>query len=236
MIPAHAEVDFQFIVIIIVEVGAQHLTCVKTTTVPPSGILFFIIKVAQQYKARFIGKAAGHASRCIAVLGTCSQVEIGHVATVHTFLNREVEHSLLLTIVDTSDTRLVALLVVELHILYDVYRDILQRSLNIAKHKLLTINKNLLHFLTINGDVSVFIDLGTRNTLDEFLDRRALGGAIGLRIVHKSVFFHYHLCCATSNYSLLQHDTLRLHQQIAKVLTGITTQRHLALDGLIAYR
>ena len=53
------------------------------------------------------------------MLGTAGQVEVSHVSAIHTLLDGEVEHGLLLPILNTRDTSLVALLVVELHILDD---------------------------------------------------------------------------------------------------------------------
>ena len=170
------------------------------------------------------------------MLGAATQVEVGHVAAVHTFLNREVEHGFLLAILDTSDTRLIALLIVELHVLDDAHGDILECRLDIAQHKLLTIQQNLLNLLTVDGDVAILIYLGTRNTLDELLDRRALGSTVGLRVIQDGILFNDDLCGTTGDNSLLQHDTLGFHEQVAQILISVTTQRYLAFDGLVAYR
>ena len=170
------------------------------------------------------------------MLGAATQVEVGHVATVHTFLNREVEHGFFLTILDSGDTRLIALLIVELHVLDDAHGDILQRRLYIAQHKLLTIQQNLFHLLTVDGDVAIFINFGTWNALNQLFDRRTLGGAVGFGVIQDGVLLHNHLCCTTGNHSLLQHDTLGFHEQIAQILINVATKGDLTLDGLVAYR
>ena len=169
------------------------------------------------------------------MLGTARQVEIGHIAVVHTFLDGEVEHGLLLAIVDASDTSLVTLLVVELQILDNAHRDVLQRRLHIAEHELLTVEQYLLHFLAVDGNVTVLVDLCPWNTLDEFLYSRAFRGTKGLWIIHDGVFPDYHLCGTARNDGFLQHDTLRFHHQVAQVKTLIATKRHLTVDGLVAY-
>ena len=47
------------------------------------------------------------------------QVEVGHITTVHAFLDSEVEHGLFIAILNASDACLVALLIIELHTLYN---------------------------------------------------------------------------------------------------------------------
>ena len=117
------------------------------------------------------------------MLGAATQVEVGHVAAVHTFLNREVEHGFLLAILDTGDTRLIALLIVELHVLDDAHGDILECRLNIAQHKFLSVEENLFHSLSVDGDITLLIHISPRHTLYQFFNTR-----IGkLRDIHGSV-------------------------------------------------
>ena len=214
MVPAHAGVNLQLLAVVVVQVRTQHLTGVQTTTVPPAGILFLVVEVAHQHKAHIIGKAATHAARGVAMLSTASNIEVGHIAAIHTFLNGEVEHGLLVAVLDTRDAGLVALLVVELHILDDAHRQVLQRRLHIAQHKLLTVDQNLLNGLAVDGDITVLIDFGTRHTLDELLDGRALWRAEGIGVINQRVFLHHHLSCTTCNYRFFQqHGVCRHHQR-----------------------
>ena len=157
------------------------------------------------------------------MLRTCSQIEVRHIATVHTLLDGEVDNRLLLTILNTRDTRLVALLVVELHVLDNVDGDVLQGCFYVAKHKLLAIKQNLLHRFAIDGDITVLIDLGTGDALDEFLDRRTLGRTVGIWIIDQRILFDNDLCGTTCHNSFFQQDGLRRHEQHTHILTLVTT-------------
>ena len=232
MVPTDAAVDLEFLAIIVVEVGTEHLTAVQTATVPPAGILLFVVEVAGHHDTGIVGEARGHAARGIAVLRTTGQVEVGHVATVHALLDGEVEHGLLVTVLDTRDTGLIALLVVELHVLDDGDRQVLQRRLGIAEHELLTVDEDLLHLLAVDGDVAVLIDLSSRHAFDEFLDGRALRGAVGIGIEHERVLLDDDLCSTARDDSLLEHDALRRHQQRAEFLVLAAAQGDVALDVL----
>ena len=66
------------------------------------------------------------------MVGAAGKVEVGHISAVHTFLDREVEHSLFVSIVDAGNARLVRLLVVELQVLDDADGDVFECTLHIA--------------------------------------------------------------------------------------------------------
>ena len=117
MIPADTQIHLQLLSVIVVQVRTQHLPRVQTAAVPPARIILLVVQVPHQHEARLVGEAATHSTRSIAVLGTAGQVEVGHVPAVHALLDGEIEHCLLLPILNTRDTSLVALLVIELHVL-----------------------------------------------------------------------------------------------------------------------
>ena len=119
MVPTDAAVDLELLAVVVVQVAAEHLTAVQTATVPPAGILLLVVEVAGHHDTGVVGETRSHTSRGVAVLCTASQVEVGHITAVHTFLDGEVEHGLLVAVLDTGDACLVALLVVELHALYN---------------------------------------------------------------------------------------------------------------------
>ena len=119
---------------------------------------------------------------CIALLSTCSQVGIGHRAAVHAGTQSEVEHSLLVTVVDTRDTGQVALLIVGADTLDDAGRQVLQGRLGIAE--LFVVDLDLRHLLTVNLDVTIVVDLGTRQALHQFLNDGALRRAVGIGIIY----------------------------------------------------
>ena len=235
MVPAQAEVQLQFLVVVVVQVGTHHLPCVQTATVPPARILLLIVEVSKEHDARLVGKTAGHAARGIALLRAAGKVEIGHISSVHAFLDAEVEHGLLLSVFDAGDACLVALLVVELQVLDDAHGDVLQGSLHVAEHELLAVEQYLLHLLAVDGDVAILVYFCTGNTLDEFLDGRALRRAEGLGVIHDGVLSHDDLCGPSGDDGLFQHGGFRLQEQAAQVLTLVASQRHLALQRLVAH-
>ena len=105
------------------------------------------------------------------MLSTTCQVNVGHVASVHAFLDGEIKHRLLISVFNTGNAGLVALLVVELHILDDADRQVLQGCLHIAQHEFLAVEQYLLHLFAIDGDISIFVNLGSWHSLDQFLNR-----------------------------------------------------------------
>ena len=169
------------------------------------------------------------------MFGTTSQVEVGHVPVVHTLLDGEVEHRLLLPVLNTRDASLITLLIVELYVLDDGDRQVLQRRLHITEHKLLTIEQDLLHLLAIHGDITILIHLSTRHTFDELLNGRAFRCTEGIRIIYQRILFHHHLRSLCCDNGLFQHHALRRHPQTAQFLVLVTSQCHLALDGLVTY-
>ena len=170
------------------------------------------------------------------MLGAAGKVEVGHISAVHAFLDREVEHGLLLAVVDARNARLVRLLVVELQVLDDADGDVLERRLHIAEHELLAVEQNLLHLLAVDGDFAVLVDIGTGNAFDELLDGRTFRGAVGLGIVDDGILAYDDLRGTASDDGLLEQDALRLHQQVAEVLVLVAPQRYLALNGLVPQR
>ena len=119
---------------------------------------------------------------CVAVLRTCGQVDVGHRTAVHAGAQSEVEHRLLVAVVNTGNTSQVALLVVGADALDDAGRQVLQGCLSIAE--LLVVDLNLRYLLTVNLDVTVIVDFGTRQSLHQFLDDGTLRGAVGIGIIY----------------------------------------------------
>ena len=107
VVPAHGGVHLQLLTVVVVQVGAQHLTGVQSATVPPTCILLLVIEVAQQHETRLVRKARSHATRGIAMIRATGDVEVSHEATVHAFLDCEVDDGLLLAVLNTSDAGLV---------------------------------------------------------------------------------------------------------------------------------
>ena len=124
VVPTEAEVHLQLVVVVVVQISAEHLTGIQSATVPPACVLLFVVEIAKQDKASLVGETTGHPPRSIAVLRSSGKVEVGHVASVHAFLDAEIEHGLLLAVLDAGDACLVTLLVIEFQVLDNAYGNV----------------------------------------------------------------------------------------------------------------
>ena len=145
----------------------------------------------------------------VAVLCTDTQVDIGHRTTIHAGTKSEVEHHLLVSVVDIGDTGQIALLIVSSDSFYDVGRQVLQGCLHIAK--VFLVDLNLLHLLTVDGDVTIFINIGTRQTLHQFLNHRAFRCAEGIGIVYDGVALRLNLGYMSRCGDAFQHHGVATH-------------------------
>ena len=234
MIPAHTQVHLQLFVIIIVQVATQHLVGVQASTVPPTSILLLVVGIAHQHNTCLVREAAARSSHGVAVFRTSCNVKIGHITSVHTLLDGEVQHRLLFAVLNARDTALVTLLVVVFHRLNDAHRNILQGGLNIAQHKFLTVHENFLHDLTVDGDIAVFVYIRSWQALDKFLDSRTFGCAESFGVVEQGVLLHHHLRYICRHHRLFQQTVVGCHTDITQVQILFTTQRHLTFNRLIS--
>ena len=135
------------------------------------------------------------------------EVGIGEDTLVHAALNAEVEHGLLVAVVDAGDLGKVALLVIRLHLIDDAGGKVLHRRLGIADHKLLTVHLYLLHLLTVDGYLAVVANLRTGQTLHQFFDGGTFRCAERRSIIYKGVLAERHLRCVGSDGGALEHDS-----------------------------
>ena len=129
-----------------------------------------IVGAGKEHHLQIVLHHGTHTSARVAALGTYAEIDVGHNALVHTWFDAEVEHRLFLTVLDSADTGKVTLLVISLDTVDDVGGQVLQGCLRITRHELLTIDENLLNFLSVDLDGSVVADLCTWEALHEFLD------------------------------------------------------------------
>ena len=104
VIPSDATVNFQFLSIVVVDVASQHLLRVQSSTVPPSRIFLLVVGIAHDNQSGIVSKATSRHPARIAMLGTASNVHVGHVSTIHSLLHGEVEYRFLVSVLNTRDT------------------------------------------------------------------------------------------------------------------------------------
>ena len=220
MVPTDATIQGNQVCLLIVQVQTRHLSScqtltatTETATAATKAHIIHVVGTGHEECLEVILHQTTEDTAAITILGTCSQVGIEHDTFIHTCLDTKVEHGFLLTIVNTTDASQVALLVISSYALDNVCWQVLHGSFRIARHKLLTINLNLLYLFTVDGNLTVVINLSTRQTLYQFLYDRTLWCTVGRSIIYKGVGLDYHLRRITSNRGTFQHDSIGLQLQ-----------------------
>ena len=242
MVPSHASVQFQFFALVIV-VRSSHLAGIQSARASPSAattatgksLVACVVGIEESHQAGLVGEVGTHQSGRIAVLGADAEVVVGEVALVHTGLDAKVEHRLFLTVVNAGDACQVALFLIGFDVVHNVYGQILQCSLGVARHKLTSVHLDFLHLAAIDGNLAVVVDLGTWQFLHQFLDDRSLRRAIGSGIIDEGVFLHRHLRCLTGSHHAFQHHGVGTHGHAAQCHILTTRNRDIPHNVLIAY-
>ena len=149
MVPAEGSIELELILQLIVIVGTYHLAGIQAVATAPEtsartaaeSTVAGVIGIGKKHESVVVIEVTTHATHIIAALVTHTQVDVGNHTLVHTLLHTEIEHGLLLTIIDTGYFRKVTLLIVSLDFVDDAGRQVLQGSLGIARHKLLAIHE-----------------------------------------------------------------------------------------------
>ena len=228
MVPAHTTVELQQVGLLIVQVRTCHLRGVEplTTTAEASATtasgeahIVGVVGIRHQEYLQVVFHHAPEYTACITVFSTGCDIGIHHHTFVHTGLDTEVEHRLLLTIVDTADARQIALLIIGFDTIDNVCGQILDGSLRVASHEFLTVDEDFLDFLTVDLDRAIVADLCTRQTLDEFLYHRTLWRTEGICVIYKCVGFQSYFRSMGRHSSTFQHNGIgfqgnRTHRMI----------------------
>ena len=155
---------------------------------------------------------------------------------IHTFLDGEIKHGLLLAILNACDTGLITLLVIELHILDNGNGQVLDGRLDITQHKLSTVEQDFLDFFSIDSDISILINFGSRHTFNQLLNRGTLGRTNGFGVKDQRILSSDDLSRTSCDHCFFQQDTFRSEQQSSQLLILIATEGHLTFQHLITYR
>ena len=153
-----------------VQSAAAHATSAAeaTSAATSEAHVVGVVSIGHSHQAMVTPHLHAEESASIALFSTGGQVDVSHRTAVHAGTQTEVDDRLLVTVVDTSNTSQVTLLVVSPDALHNVGGQILQGGLSVAE--LLTVDAHLGDRLTINLDITVIVDLGTRQSLHQFLN------------------------------------------------------------------
>ena len=223
MVPAEGSIELKLVLQLIVIVGSYHLAGIQTVgTAPESSArtttestVAGIVGIGKEHEPVVIIEITSHATHIVAALVAHTQVDVGKHTLVHTFLHTEVEHGLFLAIIDAGYLREITLLIIRLDFVDDAGRQVFQGSLGIARHKLLAIHENLLHFLTINLDGTIVANFSTRQALHQLLNHRTFRCAVSSRIIDEGILLQVHLLSHGSNHGTLQHNRIGTHHHLA---------------------
>ena len=169
------------------------------------------------------------------MLGAHAEVHVGDESFVHAFLDTEIEHGFLFSVVDARHLGQVALLVVGFDLVDDAGGQVLQSRLGVAGHELLAVYEDLLHFLSVDFDASVVAHLSTRQALHELFDGGAFGCAISRRVVHEGVFLEHHFLSHGGDGGGLEHDGLCVDVYLAHGEVFALAHHDASYCGLVSY-
>ena len=236
MVPPDASIPLKLVGILVVELQTEHLggvaaigvTAHSTTTATAATVESLVVDVvgtSHEHDAVLVLEEGAHATLGITLLRTDAEVDIPEEAPVHACLEAEVEHGLLIAVVDAGDAGQVAPLVVGLDAVDDRGGQVLQGSLGVTSHELLAVDLDFLHLLTIDGDFSIVIYLCAREFPHQFLDHRTFRHAVGSRVVDECVFPHHHLGSLSGGCHPFQQDGVGTEREVAHVDVLATNHR-----------
>ena len=131
MVPSETSVELQLVFLFVVEVSAKHLGGIQSVTTSAKASsstsareshVVGVVGIAHEHYICIVLEEGTHTTCSITVASTCSNVKVREHTLVHTTLHGEVEHGLLLAVVDARHPCEVALLVVCLHLFYYICR------------------------------------------------------------------------------------------------------------------
>ena len=193
MVPAHGAVPLQFVLLLVVEVQRTHLCCLQAvaatateaaaTATTAKAHVVDIVGIDKGHRAPVVLHHGTHGTTTVAATRANAGIDVGKHTAVHAALQSEVEHRLVVAVVDARHATQVALLVVGFYAVHDRGGQVLDGRLRVAGHELLAVDEDLLHRLAIDLDGAVVVDLGTGQLLHQFLHHRALRGLIGRSII-----------------------------------------------------
>ena len=147
-------------------------------------------------------------TQTIAIVGTITQIWISLYTVAGTALGDELECEVIITIVDTRHTRQVALIVVGLYLIDYIRGQVLHHGIVITRHEVATVEFELTHFLTIDTDLAIVVDLCTWEGLHQCFDDRTFWYTESISIIHHRIVADHHLRQIGGNHCFVElHGT-----------------------------
>ena len=198
----------------------------QAVVAPPAGtspaareaLVVDVVHGAYEGHLGLVPEVVHHSAGRVAVLRASGHVGVAEPAGIHLLLHGEVEHGLLLPVVDAGDAGQVGLLVISLQVLDDVHGQVLQPGGHVAAEELLAVHHYLGHVLAVYLHVAVVVNLGSGQLLHQLFEHGSLGGAVGRGVVLQRVLHDLHLRGLAHDHRFAQQHGIRLHLQRAHLL------------------
>ena len=154
----------------------------------------------------------GRQTETVAIVGTIAEVGISLYAIAGAALGDELECEVVITIVDTRHSRQVTFIVVGLHLIDHIRRQVLHHGVVVARHEVTTVELELAHFLTVDADLAVVVDLRTGERLHQSLNHRTFRHTEGIGVIDYRIVADHHLRQIGGDDSLVELHGAGFHR------------------------
>ena len=194
-----------------------------------------VVGLCKKHQTLLVVEPCTHHALGIAVVRSGSEVNIGKHTFVHTRFDAKIKHGLLLTIIYARHPGEITALVVGFDFIHNGGGQVFQSRLGVSHHKLLAVDKYLLHLLTIDFNGPVVVYLCTGKPLYQLFYRRTFGSAEGCRVINKGIFLEHHLLCLGRHHSPFEHDGIGTHNNLSHIQILCMGYLYTLHGGLIAH-
>ena len=169
-----------------------------------------IVLGSQHVALHRIIEAVEHESARIELLCTVSCIEVSEPSLLEALLDGQVEHRLFLTVVNTGDTAKVRLLVIGLHLVHNLCRQVLHGHALVVAEELLTAHEDAPHGLAVHLDGAI-LDGHTWQFLDEVFEHTSFWHLECVGIEDEGVVLHLHFLQLCRHHRRCQFDAALGH-------------------------
>ena len=196
-----------------------------------------VVRLSRQCEPVLLGVAHGEGASRVAVVASCGEVDVAYHALVVLLLQVHVQHELLVARVHTHESRLSSRLLVGLHLVHRVGRQVLQGFLGVAVEEVAAVDEQRAHLPSVDFYHTV-LQCRPRQLADERVEHGTLGELEGRSVVDDCVALCDHLDFGGLHHQLVEHGGVFLEFDVAEpLLCHALTHSHLhpLVGRLIAY-
>ena len=200
MIPCDSTTQSQLVLLLITDVQRTSLRFTLSLSVATASstsstevAVIHVVGITHKRIAYVAERFHGCQTDTIASVGTNTDVRIGLQTFSGAALGHKFQHEVVVTIVNTRHAAQVTLLVIGFHLVNDIRGQVLHHGVVVARHEVTSVQFEAFHVLTVDGDFSVVINLGTRQRLYQSLNDRPFWHTISIGIIHHRIVLDNHL-------------------------------------------